>query len=477
MNVLAMLAWWGYSPAMSELWQLDATDLATKIAAREVSSTEVLEALLARVAAVNPKLNAIVRIMEEDARITAKTADAMVARGDKLGSFHGVPITVKENIDMAGLPTTQGVVMLAEAVVPGDAPIVERMRACGAIPFARTNLPDLGLRVHTDSGLHGLTRNPWNYDRTVAGSSGGEASSLASGMSPFGLGNDLGGSLRNPANAAGICSIKPSFGRVPAANYLPPQSMGPGFAQMAVQGVMARTVRDVRRGLLAVMGAHPRDPLSISAPLVGPEVPKRVMLCAEPAGSPTNPEIAAVVRQAGEVLRDHGYEVVEGHPPASEEIARIWSTLVAIDTEDMRAFLESAVSADGKRFSIGAEGSAPSTRAEVVAAFTRRHEIARMWSELMAQTPIIVLPTWTQVPFPHGWDIQHGRGTIDQMRPVLPANLLGLPSACVPAGMADGSPVAVQVMADRFREDVALDVAAIIEASGIGPKTPIDPAW
>ena len=189
---------------------------------------------------------------------------------------------------MAGLPTTQGVKVLAEAIVPGDAPVVERMRACGAIPFARTNLPDLGLRVHTDSGLHGLTRNPWNYDRTVAGSSGGEAASLASGMSPFGLGNDLGGSLRNPANAAGICSIKPSFGRVPAANYLPPQSMGPGFAQMAVQGVMARTVRDVRRGLEAVMGAHPRDPLSISAPLVGPEVPKRVLLCAEPAGSPTH---------------------------------------------------------------------------------------------------------------------------------------------------------------------------------------------
>ena len=462
---------------MSELWQLDASDLAAKIAAKEVSSVEVLEAHLARVSAINPKLNAIVRIMESDARSAAIAADQAVAQGKKLGSFHGVPMTVKENIDMAGLPTTQGVAMLAEALVPGDAPVVERMRACGAIPFARTNLPDLGLRVHTDSGLHGLTRNPWNFDRTVAGSSGGEASSLASGMSPFGLGNDLGGSLRNPANAAGICSIKPSFGRVPAANYLPPQSMGPGFAQMAVQGVMARSVRDVRRGLEAVMGAHPRDPLSISAPLVGPEVPKRVLLCAEPAGSPTHPEIAAVVRQAGEVLREHGYIVEEGEPPASDEITRIWSALVAIDTEDMRAFLESVVSEDGKRFSIGAAGSAPATRGEVVAAFTRRHEIARMWSELMAHTPIVLLPTWTQIPFPHGWDIQNGRGTIDQMRPVLPANLLGLPAACVPAGMADGSPVAVQVMADRFREDVALDVAAIIEASGIGPKTPIDPAW
>jgi amidase len=150
---------------MSELWQLDATDLATKIASKEVSSVEVLEAHLARVAAINPKLNAIVRLMEEDARASALAADQAVARGDALGAFHGVPMTVKENIDMAGLPTTQGVKVLAEAVVPGDAPVVERMRACGAIPFARTNLPNLGLRVHTDSGLHGLTRNPWNYAR------------------------------------------------------------------------------------------------------------------------------------------------------------------------------------------------------------------------------------------------------------------------------------------------------------------------
>ena len=135
-----------------------------------------------------------------------------------------MPFTVKENIDVAGTPTTQGVTALAEAIAPIDAPTVERMRAAGAIPFARTNLPDFGLRVHTDSELHGLTRNPWNPNVTAGGSSGGEGAAIASGMSPIGLGNDIGGSLRNPAHCCGIASIKPTVGVVPMASVIPPRN-------------------------------------------------------------------------------------------------------------------------------------------------------------------------------------------------------------------------------------------------------------
>ena len=156
----------------------------------------------------------IVRLLADEA---LAAADASRSRPSptvrELGPLHGVPCTVKENIDVAGTPTTQGVVALAEAVAAVDAPTVARMRAAGAIPFARTNLPDLGLRIHTHSSLHGLTRNPWNPHVTAGGSSGGEASALASGMSPIGLGNDIGGSLRNPAHCCGIASIKPSIGR------------------------------------------------------------------------------------------------------------------------------------------------------------------------------------------------------------------------------------------------------------------------
>jgi amidase len=189
---------------MSEIWQLSATELAQRIADRQLSSAEVVNAHLARIEAVNPALNAVVRILADEARAAAALADNRLAAGEKVGPLHGVPFTVKENIDMAGLPTTWGVPALAQAVVPADAPVVERMRAAGAIPIARTNLPDMALRLHTNSSLHGLTRNPWHPGRTAGGSSGGEAAALASGMSPIGLGNDIGGSLRNPANACGL---------------------------------------------------------------------------------------------------------------------------------------------------------------------------------------------------------------------------------------------------------------------------------
>src|SRR6202012_5475618 len=198
-----------------------------------------------------------------EARKEAAAADRKLAAGDKIGPLPGVPFTVKENIDMAGLPTTWGVPALAQAITPADAPVVERMRAAGAIPIGRTNLPDMALRIHTVSSLHGLTRNPWHPNRTAGGSSGGEASALASGISPIGLGNDIGGSLRNPANACGIASIRPSFGRVPDAGYVPMQEHLLSVQLMNVQGPMARRVADVRLGLRILMGSHPRDPWSI----------------------------------------------------------------------------------------------------------------------------------------------------------------------------------------------------------------------
>src|SRR6201986_4363132 len=193
---------------MSELWRKSAVELAAMIRDREVSSREVVQAHLDRIEVVNPHLNAIVRLLADQALAAADAADLAVADGARLGPLHGVPFTVKENIAGAGPPTTHAIPALAEAVASVDAPQVERLRAAGAIPLGRTNLPDFGLRVHTDSFLHGLTRNPWNPQRTAGGSSGGEAAALATGMSPFGLGNDLGGSLRNSAHCCGATAIK-----------------------------------------------------------------------------------------------------------------------------------------------------------------------------------------------------------------------------------------------------------------------------
>jgi len=208
-----------------ELWSRSALELASNIASKEVSSVEVVQAHLDRIAEVNPTVNAVVKVLADSALAAAKVADEETARGVSRGKFHGVPFTIKENIDVAGQPTTQGIPALAEAIPPQNAPIVDRMLGSGAIPIGRTNLPDLGLRIHTDSTLYGRTKNPWNLERTAGGSSGGGGAALASGMSPIGLGNDIGGSLRNPAHCCGIASIKPSTGVIPDAQYFITEDM------------------------------------------------------------------------------------------------------------------------------------------------------------------------------------------------------------------------------------------------------------
>jgi amidase len=463
-----------------ELWRRGAGELAELIARREVSATEVLDAHLERVEAVNPHLNAIVRVLADEARAGARAADAAVSAGGPLGPLHGVPVTVKENIDVAGTPTTQALPALAEAIATLDAPHVERVRAAGAIPFARSNLPDLGLRVHTDSSLHGLTRNPWHPERTAGGSSGGEAAALASGMSPLGLGNDIGGSLRNPAHCCGIASIKPTPGRVPWATTVPPEDVFPAAQLMAVEGVMARRVADVRLGLSVVAGAHVRDPGSLPVPLELPRPNRRlrVALLAEPPGGTTDAGIAAVVRAAGGALEAAGYEVVEAVPPSYEAALDVWGRWLMTDLRALMPILRSVMGPDALRFLDYAEPNYPQLdTAAYVAALTERSAIARAWAQFLAEHPLVVSPVWTQPPFPHGWDIvdaDNAAAVFELMRPVLPANLLGLPAGVVCGGRAGELPVGVQVMGDRFQELLCLDAAQAIE-DAVGVLTPIDP--
>ncbi len=468
---------------MSEIWQLSATELAQRIARRQLSSIEVVDAHLARINTVNPTLNAVVRVLADEARASAALADKRLAAGEMSGPLHGVPFTVKENIDMSGLPTTWGVPALAQAVVPTDAPVVERMLAAGAIPIGRTNLPDMALRIHTVSSLHGLTRNPWNPHRTAGGSSGGEASALASGMSPIGLGNDIGGSLRNPANACGIASIRPSAGRVPDACYGPMEDRLFAVQVMNVQGPMARRVADVRLGLKVLMGAHPRDPWSIDAPFDGPPLthPIRVAVLPEPPGGSTDPKVAAVVRRAAQALADAGYVVEEACPPRYEDAVSCWARLIMGDFGSVLGMLSQTMGADATAFLNNFNQAVPPL-ADVAAwshLMIERDGIARAWSTFMADRPLLLSPTWTQLPFEHGFDSATPAGTAaakELMRPVVPANLLGLPSACVPAGRDEGTglPIGVLITGRRLREDLCLEAAEAIEAC-LGLATPIDP--
>lgn len=468
---------------MRDLWQLGALELAAAIRSREVSSREVVEAHLARVDQVNPHLNAIVRVLADEALAAADAADKAVAGAadaTDLGPLHGVPCTVKENIDLTGTPTTQGVPAFAEAVAPIDAPTVERMRAAGAIPFARTNMPDFGLRVHTRSSLHGLTRNPWNPAVTAAGSSGGEASAIASGMSPIGLGNDIGGSLRNPAHCCGIASIKPTVGVVPMASVIPPEDLLLGSQQMLCEGPMARHVADVRAGLLALAGWHHRDPRSVTAALtdLGPDQTVTIALVADPPGGETHPEIAAAVRRAADLLADRGHEIVEATPPDYEATIDRWAELLIEDLAIIRPLIDPLVSAEAVQILDGLcdQYPAPTLESSMVLQ-AERFRLIRQWSAFFQEHPVVLSPTWALPAFEHDAD-ENGdeiQGILrDTLRPVLPANLLGIPAAVVPCGTAAGLPVGVQVMGDRFTDLRCLAIAEQIQLAE-GVHTPIDP--
>ena len=468
---------------MEELWRKSAGELATIIASRRASAVEVMQAHLDRIAAVNSKVNAIVKVLEEEALLAAKAADRAVAEGAPVGPLHGVPFTVKENIDVAGLPTTWGVPALADAVAPEDAPVVERMRNAGALLLGRTNLSDMALRIHTESSLYGTTLNPWNPDCTCTGSSGGEGVALATGMSPVGIGNDIGGSLRSPAYACGIVSIKPSAGRVPDAGYFPAQDRLLSAQLLNAQGPMARTVADVRLALRVMIGAHPRDPWSVDAPYLGrpADRPIRVAVAQSPFGGVIEDAVRNAVQSAAIALADRGYEVVEACPPRYKEAEEVWARFLFGDFSSVMDELGSMIGVRGLAF-LEAFGRSVEPLPDCKAMsrlFAQRDGIAREWSVFMEEYPLVLTPTWTHLPFELGFDIRSPDATLAtraMIAPMMPANLLGLPSTCVPAGFdgRTGLPVGVLVTGRRFREDQCLDAAEAIEVRS-PVVTPISP--
>jgi amidase len=294
-----------------QLWQWDAADLAQAIRTRRVSAREAVSAALDRLQAVNPRINAVVETLADEALAAAATADEQVRRGEPLGSLHGVPVTVKVNTDQKGRATTNGVVAFRDIIAPDDAPVVVNLRKAGAIIIGRTNTPAFSWRWFTDNDLHGATLNPWNSAITPGGSSGGASAALAAGIGAMAHGNDIGGSIRYPAYACGLVGIRPSFGRVPSFNPSASEERPITAQIMSVQGPLARRVRDLRLGLAAMAGFDPRDPWWVPAPLEGLPVkrPVRVAVCADPGGFGVNPSVRAAIRQAAAWLAEAGYAV------------------------------------------------------------------------------------------------------------------------------------------------------------------------
>ncbi len=466
---------------MSELWELSAADLATKIREREASASDAVEACISRIESVNPEINAVTVIYAEEALARARDADNRQASGETLGPLHGIPVTVKENIDVKGWPTTWGLPVFENTIAEVDAPIVTQFREAGAIPIAATNLPDFALRWYTDSSLRGVTRNPWDADRTPGGSSGGAAAALATGMGPLALGNDVGGSLRYPAQCCGIASLRPSHGRIARASSTMPDEFSLGFQLMYVEGPMSRSVADLRMGLEVANHFDPRDPWWVPAPLenVSNDDLPAVAVTANPAGAGVDQQVADGVRIAADTLANAGYPVEEAEPPHLVEATKMWRQLLFTEVRaTMLDVIKQVSSADAVRSLELCDPFIPDlSKEELIRVLADRTRLFRDWLNFFERYPLIVGPVSTAIPFKVGDDLssaERSEEIMDSQRLVVTINLFGLPAVIVPVGVVDGLPQAVQIIGPPFSDERCLQAGEAIEKA-LGVITPITP--
>lgn len=465
----------------TELWQKSATELAQLIRQKKASSREVVQAHLDRINSVNDFTRAITVVLAESALEAADQADKDVAIGNKLGPLHGVPFTIKENVDLSGLATTDGIVALKDLIASSDAPNIAQIKEAGAIPVGRTNMPDFGMRWHTDNDLHGATRNVWDPKRTPGGSSGGEAMALATGMSPLGFGNDLGGSLRWPSQCSGTAALKPSFGRVAEHSSTAVAESSLAIQMFAVQGPMARHVRDLRLALNTTSGADSRDPWWVPAPLV-PATSKqrlRVAVTVDPAGYGVDPQVADGVQRAAKALSSVGYEIEEVDPPSVAEVSTLWRNLLINEMRHYSlAAMKPILSKDASYFlDLALETTPVYDMPEFIAGWAKRAAYARAWSQFFDRYDLILGPVSTQRPPEVGFDLASAERVFDftkSLSLIVCCNILGLPAAVVPVGISEGLPQAVQIIGPRFHEATCLDAAEMLEQT-LGIVTPIDP--
>jgi amidase len=465
-----------------DLWRLDGVQLAGLVRAGKVSAREAVESHLARLDAVNPRINAVVPpFLHEQALAEADAADRARLNGEALGPLHGLPVTTKINSDQAGLPTDGGVPRLKDLIAAEDSAQVGSLRRAGAIVVGRTNAPAFSMRGMTDNALHGLTLNPWDPGVTCGGSSGGAGASIAAGIGVIAHGNDIGGSIRWPAYCNGVVGLRPSVGRVPSFNPTATVSRRMSGQLMAVQGPLTRSVRDARLALGAMAVRDPRDPWWTPAPLIGEPLahPIRAALVTKMEGISIHPAVVAAVREAGQCLAAAGYQVEEIAPPRLARVEELWHPIGLPDLNlSLRPLLKDSGDPGIERFvEAWFELKESADLTAYLDALAERDTILREWNLFMEDYPLIVMPSCAEVALPAGVDVENTAGAerlLNALRFQLVLPVLGLPGLAVPTTPVDGLPMGVQITTRRYREDLCLDAGEIIEAH-LGRFTPIDP--
>lgn len=454
---------------------LSAVSMAEQIRQKQLSPIELVDAHLARIEKLNPRLNAFVQVDAEGARRQARAAEDAVTRNQPLGSLHGVPISIKSSIEVKGLRCEAGTRIRTGLVSKNDAPLVSRLRQTGAIILGNTNTPELLMAWETDNLLYGRTNNPWDLSRTPGGSSGGEAAAIAAGLSAGGVGSDGGGSIRVPAHFSGICGLKPTPGRIPATGHFP-TSVGP-FALLGVVGPLARTVADLKVLFEAMQGPDDGDPSAAPVPVRWPKADAvkklRIGYFEDNGRTPVTTETRAAVQAAADALKRAGLKVEPFRPKGLEEARKLWWQFFGIAGGMLLGPLTKGREADLspilKEFSGWVAAEPPHTAQTLLDTWIMRDLVRMQVFEQMRDFPVLLCPVASVPAFRHGernWSID---GQTVRYRDAWSYaewfNLLGTPAAAIPFGRSnEGLPIGVQIVACPWEEELVLTVAAELEA-------------
>ena len=453
------------------IWQWSATQIATATRSGTLSALEATEAAIDRMEEVNPALNAVVDNLAEEARAQAKELDAA---GRPRGPLHGVPVTIKINVDQKGHATSNGVSAFKDIIAPEDAPVVRNLKAAGAIVIGRTNTPEFSFRADTDNPLFGRTHNPWGTHVSAGGSSGGAGAAVMAGMGALAHGNDIGGSLRFPASANGAVTVKPGLGRVPAFNPSQKSERGLLAQSMSVQGLIARNAADLNLSMPSLIAPDPRDPFHVPIPWHNEQLegPVRVAFTRNHFGFGLHPEVASALDKAASALSDAGYAVEEVEPPLAHETGEVgYRALLGEVKEllgpDIRKYGSDELNAIFDEYY---RQFPPYEGEELITMLAQRTHYARQWSLFLENYPLVLTPFLLKPFFAPGRDMQGPDGVRDALGNShwsFIMNFIGLPAGNLPthiANLPDGpQPIGVQLAGRRWREDLILEAMQAIE--------------